>query len=67
MFEQLEEYLEPITWTYNTSDGEEHEIVHNGKNIKVTFQERDKYIAEVKNKRINEAILQINRIKKGLH
>ena len=40
MFDQLEEYSEPVTWVYTTSDGEEHEIVHNGKSIKVTFEER---------------------------
>jgi hypothetical protein len=55
-----------VTWVYTTSDGEEHEIFHNGKGVKVTFEERERYIAEVKRRRVNEAILQVNRIKRGL-
>jgi hypothetical protein len=33
MFAQLEEYYEPIRWTFRTSDDDEHEIIHNGKAI----------------------------------
>lgn len=41
-------------------------MVHNGKNIKVAFEDRERYIMEVKKKRVNESILQLMRIKKGL-
>ena len=55
-----------LHWVYNTFDGEVQEMIYNGKNIKVEFEDIPKYISMLKLKKINETKLQVKRILKGL-
>lgn len=55
-----------LHWVYNTFDGEVQEMIYNGKNIKVEFEDISKYISMLKLKKINETKLQVKRILKGL-
>ena len=48
------------------SDGSEVELVKGGKNLKVTFQNRKEYAQKVENTRLEEGLLQLKSIKKGL-
>jgi|JI9StandDraft_1071089.scaffolds.fasta_scaffold1484262_1 hypothetical protein len=55
-----------LTWTFRTFDDEIHELIYNGKNIKVEFDDIRKYNETLKLKKINETRLQVKRIVKGL-
>ena len=41
-----------MTWTYRSMDGEELDMIPNGQSERVKFEERFKYIEQMKEKRI---------------
>lgn len=64
-----ETFEESIFETFETklSDGTTKELIHNGKNIEVTYENRKEFITRVIEAKVNESKLQIEAIKKGIY
>lgn len=58
---------EPVTWVYTTVDGEEQELIPNGKNERVTYERRKEYVKAMEQRRIQEISLQVKKIREGLY
>lgn len=67
-FEEAMEYTNggQLAWVYRSCDDDTHELLFNGRNLKVEFRELGKYVGMLKLRRINESRLQIKRIVKGI-
>lgn len=55
-----------LTFSVTSTDGKDIELIENGKNIKVNWENRQQYIKLVESYRLNEFKTQVEAIKSGL-
>lgn len=55
-----------LAFSVTSTDGKDIELIENGKNIKVNWENRQQYIKLVENYRLNEFKAQVEAIKSGL-
>lgn len=57
---------QPVAWVYTTVDGEEQDLIPNGKSERVSYEDRIKYVGMMEKRRIEEISLQVQKIREGL-